>query len=124
MMENGADRTGGAVVADQGTGGQGGFVDVIVRQRSHLDILYLLLGLPLGTVHLNVPVTGSSLGIGLTVVALVSILILIWSSCVTHAFRYLQHALAIGTIGVDVPPVDPLPPCTELPAPTVNRMAA
>jgi hypothetical protein len=94
---------------DEGTTGRSGFFGVIVRPRSYANILYLLLGLPLGTLYFTVLVTGFSLGIGLMVVALVGIPILIGLWYVTHAFLQVERALAIGLVGVDVAPIDPLP---------------
>lgn len=95
------------------TGSEGerrnGFFGVIVRPRSYLNILYLLLGLPLGTLYFTVLVTGLSLGIGLMVLALIGIPILIGLWYVVHAFLQLERALAVGLVGVDVPPIDPLP---------------
>ncbi len=94
---------------DEGTGGRGGFFGVITRPRSYLNILYLLLGLPLGTLYFTVLVTGFSLGIGLMVVALVGIPILIALWYVTHAFMHLERSVTSGLLDVHVPPIDPLP---------------
>lgn len=96
-------------MSDEGTGGRSGFFWVITRPRSYLNILYLLLGLPLGTLYFTVLVTGFSLGIGLMVVALVGIPILIALWYVTHAFLRLERSLTSGLLGVQVPPIDPLP---------------
>jgi hypothetical protein len=96
-------------VDDQRTDGRGGFFGVIIRPRSYLSILYLLLGLPLGTLYFTVLVTGFSLGMGLMVVALVGIPILIGLWYLTHAFLLMERSLAVGMIGVDVAPIDPLP---------------
>lgn len=90
-------------------GGRSGFFGVVLRPRSYLNILYLLVGLPLGTVYFTVLVTGFSLGIGLMVVALVGIPILIGLLYVAHVFMQLERVAAMGLVGVDVPPIDPLP---------------
>jgi hypothetical protein len=87
----------------------GGFFGVILRPRSYLNVVYLLLGLPLGTLYFTVLVTALSLGFGLMVLALVGIPILIGLWYVVHAFMQLERAMAIGMVGVDVPPIDPLP---------------
>ncbi len=89
--------------------GRNGFFGVIIRPRSYLNLLYLLLGLPLGTLYFTVLVTGFSLGIGLMVLALIGIPILIGLWYVVHAFMQLERAMAVGMVGVDVAPVDPLP---------------
>jgi len=72
-------------------------------------VLYLLLGLPLGTLYFTVVVTGFSLGIGLMVLALIGIPILIGLWYVVHAFMRLERAMAVDMVSVDVPPIDPLP---------------
>jgi hypothetical protein len=101
--------SGGVVMSEGGHGERGGFFGVILRPRSYLDIVYLLLGLPLGTAYFTVLVTGFSLGIGLMVLALVGIPILIGLWYVAHACMQLERAMAIGMVGVDMPPVDPMP---------------
>jgi hypothetical protein len=96
-------------MSERGDGGRSGFFGVILRPRSYLDVLYLLVGLPLGIAYFTVLVTGFSLGIGLMVVALVGIPILIGLWYVVHAFLQLERGLAVGMVGVDIPPIDPLP---------------
>ncbi|HSF86968.1 MAG TPA: sensor domain-containing protein [Acidimicrobiia bacterium] len=86
-----------------------GFFGVIARPRSYLNILYLLLGLPLGVLYFTVLVTGFSLGVGLMVLALVGIPILIGLWYVSHMFMQMERGMAVGMVGVDVPPVTPLP---------------
>ncbi len=93
----------------QGGEGRDGFFGVIVRPRSHLNLLYLLLGLPLGTLYFTVLVTGFSLGIGLMVLALIGIPILIGLWYVVHVFMQLERAMAVGMVGVDIAPIDPPP---------------
>ena len=86
-----------------------GFFGVIARPRSYLNLLYLLLGLPLGTLYFTVLVTGFSLGIGLMVLALLGIPILIGLWYVVHAFMQLERSMAVGMVGARIPPVSPLP---------------
>ncbi|MBG7603659.1 MAG: sensor domain-containing protein [Actinobacteria bacterium] len=76
-----------------------GFFGVIARPRSYLNLLYLLLGLPLGTLYFTVLVTGFSLGIGLMVLALLGIPILIGLWYVVHAFMQLERSMAVGMVG-------------------------
>jgi hypothetical protein len=99
----------GGAMTNQRTDERNGFFGVIVRPRSYLNLLYLLLGLPLGTLYFTVVVTGFSLGIGLMVLALIGIPILIGLWYVVHAFMRLERAMAVGMVGVDVQPIDPLP---------------
>ncbi len=96
-------------MTDDVMGGRTGFFGVITRRRSYLNLLYLLLGLPLGTLYFTVLVTGFSLGLGLMVLALIGIPILIGLWYVVNAFMQLERAAAVGLVGVDMPPVDPLP---------------
>ena len=96
-------------MTDDVTGGRTGFFGVVARPRSYSNILYLLLGLPLGTLYFTVLVTGFSLGLGLMVLALIGIPILIGLWYATNAFMQLERAVAVGLVGVDIEPVDPLP---------------
>jgi hypothetical protein len=96
-------------MTDRTTGERAGFFSVIARPRTYLNLLYLLLGLPLGTLYFTVIVTGLSLGLGLMVVALIGIPILIGLWYVVNAFLQLERSMAVGMVGVDMPPVDPLP---------------
>lgn len=89
--------------------GRDGPLGVLVRTRSYLNALYLVLGLPLGTLYFTVLLTGFSLGIGLMVLALIGIPILIVLWYIAHAFMQLERALAVGMVGVDIAPIDPLP---------------
>lgn len=89
--------------------GRNGFFGVIIRPRSYLSILYLLLGLPLGTTYFTILVTGFSLGLGLMVLALIGIPILIGLWYVVQACLQLERAMAVGLVRVDIEPVDPLP---------------
>jgi hypothetical protein len=86
-----------------------GFFGVIAQPRSYLNLLYLLLGLPLGTLYFTVLVTGFSLGISLMLLALVGIPILIGLWYIVHAFMELERAMAVGMVGVSIAPVTPLP---------------
>ncbi len=85
------------------------FFGVIARPRTYLNILYLLLGLPLGTAYFVWLVTGISLGGGLIVLALVGLLIL---TIVLLSVRYLVNFeawLAREMLGADVPASPALP---------------
>ncbi len=96
-------------MTDQTRGGRPGFFAVIARRRSYSNLLYLLLGLPMGTLYFTVLVTGFSLGLGLMVLALIGIPILLGLWYVVNAFMQLERAAAVGLVGVDMRPVDVLP---------------
>ncbi len=95
--------------ADLGADRGAGFFGVIARPQSYRNILYLLLGLPLGTLYFAVLVTGFALGLGMLVVALLGIPILIGLWHVIHAFARLERAVAVGLLHVDIAPVEALP---------------
>ncbi|MDX2379749.1 MAG: sensor domain-containing protein [Acidimicrobiia bacterium] len=86
-----------------------GCFGVIAQPQSYLNLLYLLLGLPLGTLYFTVLVTGFSLGISLMLLALLGIPILIGLWYVVHAFMQLERAMAVGMVGASIEPVAPLP---------------
>lgn len=72
-------------------------------------LLYLLLGLPLGTLYLTVVLTGASLGIGLMPLALLGIptTIVLW-----YALRSLirvERSLATTLLGAQIDPIPPVP---------------
>ena len=102
-------QSGGVDMVEQGTEARRGFFGVVARPRSYLNIVYLLLGLPLGTLYFTALVTGFSLAIGLMVLALIGIPILIGLWYLVHGFMQLERAMAIGMVGEDVEPIDPLP---------------
>lgn len=83
---------------------------MIAHPQSYRDIVYLLLGLPLGTLYFTVLVTGISLGLGLMVLALIGIPILIGLWYVIHAFAQFERGLAIGLLRVDIAPLSGMPP--------------
>lgn len=89
--------------------GPGGFFGVAARPRSYLNLLYLLLGLPLGSLYFTVLVTGFSLSVGLMIVALIGIPIVIGLWYVVHAFMRFERTLAVGMLGELIPPVARVP---------------
>lgn len=99
--------------ADQGvTAGGVSFVDVIVKPRTYRNIVYLLLGLPLGTIYFTVLVTGISVGLSMLIVALVGIPILIGLWYVVRAFMTFERGLAVGLLEADIAPLSPMPTWT------------
>lgn len=85
------------------------FFGVIAEPASYASILYLLLGLPLGTLYFTVIVTGLSLAAGLMVLALVGIPIFIALCYVDRAFLQIERGLAVGLLDEQISPVRPMP---------------
>ncbi len=80
------------------------FFGVVADPQSYLNIVYLLLGLPLGIAYFVFLVTGISLGFGLLVIWVgVPILVLVlagsWVMC------QFERVLAVGLLNEDIPPV-------------------
>lgn len=86
-----------------------GFFRVIAEPRSYSNILYLLLGLPLGTLYFSVIVTGVSLAVGLTPLMLLGIPLTIALWYVDRAFMHIERGLAVGLLGERIEPVRPVP---------------
>jgi DNA-binding transcriptional LysR family regulator len=86
-----------------------GFFGVIAEPRSYANILYLLLGLPLGTLYFSVIVTGVSLAIGLTPLMLLGIPLTIAFWYVNRAFMHIERGLAAGLLRERIEPVRPTP---------------
>lgn len=86
-----------------------GFFGVIAQSASYRNILYLLLGLPLGTLYFTVIVTGVSLAISLMVLALIGIPITIGLWYVNRAFLRIERGLATGLLGEQIDEVEPVP---------------
>lgn len=82
---------------------------VIIEPASYRNILYLMLGLPLGTLYFTVIVTGLSVSAGIMVVALLGIPLLIAMWYVNRAFMQIERGLAAGLLGQQIGPVPPVP---------------
>ena len=87
-----------------------GFFRVIAEPRSYANILYLLLGLPLGVLYFTWIVTGVSLAIGLTPLMLLGIPLTIVLWYVNRAFMRIERGLAVGLLGEQIEAVEPVPP--------------
>lgn len=79
----------------------------VVWRRSYANILYLLVGFPLGMAYFIVYVTGFALGIGLLILG-VGLLILAVLVLLARPLAALERALAVHLLGVPV-----VPPRTE-----------
>ena len=84
--------------------GRPGFLGAIVHRQSYLNIVYLLLGLPLGIAYFVFLVTGISLGFGLLVIW-VGVPILVLVLAVSWALCQFERVLAVGLLNEDIPPV-------------------
>jgi hypothetical protein len=92
---------------------QASFFGVIANPQSYRNLLYLLLGLPLGTLYFTALVTGFSVGLSMLVLALVGIPLLIGLWYLIRGFMALEHGLASGLLHVDIAPLAPVPPRTK-----------
>jgi hypothetical protein len=86
-----------------------GFFGVIAEPRSYANILYMLLGLPLGTLYFTWIVTGVSLAAGLMPLALIGIPLTIALWYVNRFFMRIERGLAIGLLGEQIDAVEPVP---------------
>jgi len=97
-------------IDQQDARGENGFWVVAVKGQSYRNILYLLLGLPLGILYFTVLVTGASVGLGLLVLALVGIPLLIGLWYVIRGLMNFERGLAIVLLDVDIAPIQAAPP--------------
>ena len=88
------------------------FFGVIAKPQSYRNILYLLLGLPLGTLYFTVLVTAGSVGLSMLVVALLGIPILLGAWYVIRGFMGLERGLAVGLLDVEIAPLPAAPHVT------------
>ncbi len=86
-----------------------GFFGVAADPQSYSNVVYLLLGLPLGTFYFTILVTGFSLGVGLMVLALVGIPILIGLWYLVRGLMGFERHLAINLLRVDIARIPLLP---------------
>lgn len=86
------------------------FFGVVTHPQSYRSILYLLLGLPLGTAYFVFIVTGVSVGASLIVLALIGIPILIGTVIVCRALMQFERYLANGLTEQQIENIPPLPP--------------
>ncbi len=76
------------------------FFGVIARRQTWLNVLYMLLAFPLGTMYFVILITGLSLGLGLAILW-VGIPILLVVAGLWWAFAALERLLARGLLGID-----------------------
>lgn len=80
----------------------------LVWPRTYANLLYLLLGFPIGLLYFVVYVTGLSLGLGLLVIG-VGVPILVGLVLAARGLARLERGLATALLGVEMPPPEPEP---------------
>jgi len=81
-----------------------GFFKVVLKPRTYLNLLYLLLSFPLGLFYFVVLVTGISLGLGL-LITLVGIPLLMLMVLVWWGLAFIERHLAISLLRADIAPM-------------------
>jgi hypothetical protein len=80
------------------------YFGVVASGQAYLNILYLLLALPLGTLYFTFLVTGLSVGIGTLIVWIgIPILLLVFAS--SWWLAVFERWLAMGMLGQDIGPM-------------------
>lgn len=80
------------------------FFGVVAQEETYLNLIYLLLAFPLGTVYFTFLVTGLSLGIGLLIVW-IGVPILLAVLAASWGLAIFERMLAISLLQEDVPPM-------------------
>ena len=80
------------------------FFGVVAQEETYLNLIYLLLAFPLGTVYFTFLVTGLSLGIGLLIVW-IGVPILLAVLAASWGVAIFERMLAISLLQEDVPPM-------------------
>ena len=90
----------------------GGFIAPLLRGRTHLRLLYLLAGLPLGVFYFTFLVTAVSVGVGLVVIW-VGVLILIGTALAWRTMGGFERRLAAIMLGGEIEAPVPLQPAQD-----------
>jgi hypothetical protein len=85
-----------------------GIFGPMVWGRSYANMLYLLIGFPVGLIYFVFYVTGLSLGVGLLVLGIGAAILALMVLLARPLGRF-ERALAIHLLGANVPPVRPEP---------------
>ena len=80
------------------------FLHVLIEPRSYLNSLYLLTAFPLGFIYFLVLTVGMISGAFLSIVG-IGLLILLATMVAAWGFALFERELAIGFLGVNVPPL-------------------
>jgi hypothetical protein len=79
------------------------FFGIVTRADTYLAIVYLLLGLPLGTILFSVLVTGAAVGVSMLIVALLGIPILLAMWYVVRVSANVERGVSNALLGTDIP---------------------
>ncbi len=85
------------------------FFGVVTEAQTDLNVLYLLLGLPIGTLWFTLIVTLLTVSASLVVVALIGLPMLLGSWYAIHGFAVVERTVAVEMLRVDVAPLAPMP---------------
>jgi hypothetical protein len=87
-----------------------GIFGILAWPRTYLNLVYLLIGFPLGLMYFVFYVVGGSLGAGLSILG-IGLVILFLLILAAWAFALFERLLANALLGAEVPP--PAPTATE-----------
>lgn len=85
------------------------FFGVVTEAQTYLNVLYLLLGLPIGTLWFTLIVTLFTVSASLVVVALIGLPMLLMSWYTVHGLAVVERTVAVQLLRVDVAPLPPMP---------------
>jgi signal transduction histidine kinase len=85
---------------------------VLTQGRTYLNLLYLFISLPLALIYVAVLLFCAISGAVLSVVLGFGLLILVTGLVAAWGFALLERELATSLLGIDLPPLAPLPPGT------------
>ncbi len=81
------------------------FFSVLIRGKTYLNLIYLLLAFPLGLVYFILLITGIAIGIPLVIIW-VGLLVLLVVFGLWYFFIVFERKMAIWLLGVDIPPIN------------------
>lgn len=81
------------------------FVGIVTEPQTYRNVVYLLLGLPLGTIWFSVLSAGLAVGLSLVVVALIGVPVLLGMWYVSRVFANIERLTANVLLGTSLPPV-------------------
>lgn len=84
------------------------FFGVATEVQTYRNVLYLLLGLPIGTAWFALIVTYFTVSASLVVVALIGIPMLLGCWYATHGLALVDRHVAIGLLRIDMAPLAPM----------------
>jgi hypothetical protein len=111
------------VIVGSAEGDLGGPFAVFARKRSYLNIVYLVLSFPLGTIYLGVIVLGLSLGLALAVIG-IGLIVLLSAIMAMRGFAAVERQLGAWLLDVVIPAPDPHPDPWRHPLKSLKRLAA